>query len=80
MLIRIGVLKQVVAPREEVVEPRVSKQPDDVSSVVEWLCNLGLAKYEEVFVREEIDWDTLQWLTEEVYLLLHFMTLIGAIC
>ncbi|CAI9094532.1 OLC1v1030290C1 [Oldenlandia corymbosa var. corymbosa] len=37
----------------------------DVSPVLEWLRNLGLAKYEEIFVREEIDWDTLKWLTEE---------------
>ncbi|KAK6137114.1 hypothetical protein DH2020_029145 [Rehmannia glutinosa] len=38
----------------------------DVSPVVEWLRNLGLAKYEEIFVRQEIDWDALQCLTEEV--------------
>ncbi|OIT36530.1 PREDICTED: DNA cross-link repair 1A protein [Nicotiana attenuata] len=36
-----------------------------VSPVVEWLRNLGLAKYEEIFVREEIDWDALKSLTEE---------------
>ncbi|KAI5403918.1 hypothetical protein KIW84_051171 [Lathyrus oleraceus] len=36
-----------------------------VSAVVDWIRDLGLAKYEEVFVREEVDWDTLQWLTEE---------------
>lgn len=36
-----------------------------VSPVVDWLRNLGLAKYEHVFVREEVDFDTLQWLTEE---------------
>ncbi|KAM7507399.1 hypothetical protein LguiA_017852 [Lonicera macranthoides] len=41
------------------------RQAVDVSSVLEWLRSLGLAKYEEVFVREEIDWDSLQWLTEE---------------
>ncbi|TVU09690.1 hypothetical protein EJB05_43181, partial [Eragrostis curvula] len=33
--------------------------------VVEWLRDLGLSKYEEIFIREEIDWETLQWLTEE---------------
>lgn len=38
----------------------------NVSPVVEWLRNMGLAKYEEIFVRQEIDWDALQWLTEEV--------------
>ncbi|KAK9213092.1 hypothetical protein WN943_002479 [Citrus x changshan-huyou] len=37
----------------------------DVSPVVEFLHSLGLARYEEAFVREEIDWDTLKWLTEE---------------
>ncbi|KAL2517580.1 sterile alpha motif (SAM) domain-containing protein [Abeliophyllum distichum] len=37
----------------------------DVSHVLEWLRNLGLAKYEDVFMREEIDWDTLQCLTDE---------------
>ena len=71
---------QVVVPREDVEEPRVSRQSDDVPSVVEWLRSLGLAKYEDVFVREEIYWDTLQWLTEEVYLLLDSMILIEAIC
>ncbi|KAM0872563.1 hypothetical protein ACQ4PT_038674 [Festuca glaucescens] len=33
--------------------------------VVEWLRNLGLSKYEEIFTKEEVDWETLQWLTEE---------------
>uniref|UniRef100_A0ACD5YEW7 Uncharacterized protein n=1 Tax=Avena sativa TaxID=4498 RepID=A0ACD5YEW7_AVESA len=33
--------------------------------VVEWLRNLGLSKYEEFFTKEEVDWETLQWLTEE---------------
>ncbi|XP_011019314.1 PREDICTED: uncharacterized protein LOC105122097 isoform X2 [Populus euphratica] len=37
----------------------------DVSPVAKWLRNLGLERYEEDFVREEIDWETLQWLTEE---------------
>ncbi|KAJ4848875.1 hypothetical protein Tsubulata_044101 [Turnera subulata] len=37
----------------------------DESPVVRWLRNLGLERYEEAFVREEIDWDSLQWLTEE---------------
>ncbi|XP_051137492.1 uncharacterized protein LOC127255796 isoform X2 [Andrographis paniculata] len=36
-----------------------------VSPLVEWLKKLGLAKYEEIFVREEIDWEALQCLTEE---------------
>jgi hypothetical protein len=33
---------------------------------MEWLRNLGLSKYEEIFIKEEVDWETLQWLTEEV--------------
>ncbi|GJM98710.1 hypothetical protein PR202_ga15741 [Eleusine coracana subsp. coracana] len=33
--------------------------------VVEWLRELGLSKYEKIFIKEEIDWETLQWLTEE---------------
>lgn len=38
----------------------------DVSPFVEFLHSLGLSRYEEAFIHEEIDWDTLQWLTEEV--------------
>ena len=38
----------------------------DVSPVIEWIHSLGLGRYEEAFIREEIDWDTLQRLTEEV--------------
>ncbi|KAJ0091011.1 hypothetical protein Patl1_13732 [Pistacia atlantica] len=41
------------------------QQVVDVSPVVKFLHSLGLGRYEEAFVREEIDWDTLQWLTEE---------------
>ncbi|KAK4757876.1 hypothetical protein SAY87_019177 [Trapa incisa] len=37
----------------------------DVNPVLGWLCSLGLERYEEFFTREEIDWDSLQWLTEE---------------
>ncbi|WOG81518.1 hypothetical protein DCAR_0100668 [Daucus carota subsp. sativus] len=44
---------------------RSPQKPVDVSPVSEWLRSLGLSKYEEIFVREEIDWDSLQWLTEE---------------
>ncbi|PON61631.1 Receptor-like tyrosine-protein kinase [Trema orientale] len=56
---------QDVVLRHEDGEPQVSKKLADVSTVVEWLRGLGLAKYEDVFVREEIDWDSLRWLTEE---------------
>ncbi|KAF8088286.1 hypothetical protein N665_0546s0018 [Sinapis alba] len=38
---------------------------NDLSPVLKWVRSLGLAKYEDVFLREEIDWDTLQSLTEE---------------
>ncbi|KAK8503211.1 hypothetical protein V6N11_066476 [Hibiscus sabdariffa] len=51
----------------EVVDvPRLSpRQAVDVSPVVNWLNDLGLARYADAFVREEVDWDTLKWLTEE---------------
>ena len=38
----------------------------DVTHVLKWLEDLGLSRYAEVFIKEEIDWDSLQWLTEEV--------------
>ncbi|CAN8318709.1 unnamed protein product [Cochlearia groenlandica] len=38
---------------------------NDISPVLKWLRSLGLDKYEDVFMREEIDWDTLLSLTEE---------------
>ncbi|KAJ3705836.1 hypothetical protein LUZ61_009541 [Rhynchospora tenuis] len=37
----------------------------DLMPVMEWLRDLGLSRYEEIFIREEIDLDSLQWLTEE---------------
>ncbi|PWA72318.1 DNA repair metallo-beta-lactamase [Artemisia annua] len=40
-------------------------QLPQVSPVLEWLRNLGLSRYEEVFIREEVDWDSLRWLTDE---------------
>ncbi|KAJ6994537.1 uncharacterized protein [Populus alba] len=49
-----GVEGPVCGPKKVVVSP-----------VVKWLRNLGFERYEEDFVREEIDWETLQWLTEE---------------
>ncbi|CAH1426841.1 unnamed protein product [Lactuca virosa] len=36
-----------------------------ISPVSEWLHNLGLSRYEEVFIREEIDLESLRWLTDE---------------
>ncbi|KAL4650622.1 hypothetical protein ACB092_01G100800 [Castanea dentata] len=46
-------------------EPQIARQVVDVSTVLVWLRSLSLERYEDVFVREEIDWDALQWLTEE---------------
>ncbi|KAG0471037.1 hypothetical protein HPP92_015583 [Vanilla planifolia] len=43
--------------------------------VLEWLSTLGLGRYEEVFIREEIDWDALQWLTEEDLISIGIVTL-----
>nr|XP_043626144.1 uncharacterized protein LOC122597636 [Erigeron canadensis] len=40
-------------------------QIHDVSPISAWLQKLGLSRYEEVFIREEIDWDSLKWLTDE---------------
>ncbi|OWM84086.1 hypothetical protein CDL15_Pgr009333 [Punica granatum] len=45
--------------------PLYPAQVVDVNPVLGWLHSLGLERYEEAFVREEIDWDSLQWLTEE---------------
>ncbi|XP_004501410.1 uncharacterized protein [Cicer arietinum] len=53
--------ENVVLPNDDVNAKFVSK----ASPVVDWLRDIGLDKYEEVFVREEVDWETLQWLTEE---------------
>lgn len=41
-------------------------QTHNVSPLSVWLQNLGLSRYEEIFIREEIDWDSLKWLTDEV--------------
>ncbi|CAK9867445.1 unnamed protein product, partial [Sphagnum jensenii] len=37
----------------------------DVTPVVNWLEKLNLSRYASIFIKEEIDWDTLQWLTDE---------------
>ncbi|XP_065042284.1 uncharacterized protein LOC135675746 [Musa acuminata AAA Group] len=37
----------------------------DISLVTQWLQSLGLSKYKDIFVKEEINWETLQCLTEE---------------
>lgn len=36
-----------------------------VAPVIKWLHSLDLAKYEAAFIQQEIDWESLQWLTEE---------------
>ncbi|XP_061374934.1 DNA cross-link repair protein SNM1 [Gastrolobium bilobum] len=54
-----------VALSDGEMEVQFAPKVVSVSPVVDWLRDLGLSKYEDVFVREEVDWDTLQWLTEE---------------
>ncbi|OMO67040.1 hypothetical protein CCACVL1_20825 [Corchorus capsularis] len=62
----LSVDKEVQCLPEVVDGPPLSpRQAVDVSPVVKWLNNLGLAKYADAFVQEEVDWDTLKWLTEE---------------
>lgn len=51
---------------EQAPRPDEERPHQNSGQVLEWLRSLGLEKYKDVFVREEIDWDTLQWLTEEV--------------
>ncbi|XP_062159334.1 DNA cross-link repair protein SNM1 [Alnus glutinosa] len=55
---------EVVLPDDE-RKPQIPLQVVDISPVLEWLRSLSLERYGDIFVREEIDWDTLQWLTEE---------------
>ncbi|XP_026438803.1 uncharacterized protein LOC113337299 isoform X2 [Papaver somniferum] len=56
---------QTVAPPVDEARPGSTRQVVDTSRVIEWLRGLGLSKYEEAFVKEEVDWETLHWLTEE---------------
>ena len=46
------------------VDPSDPAAPE--APVIKWLRSLGLAKYETSFMEQEIDWESLQWLTEEV--------------
>ncbi|KAK1264339.1 DNA cross-link repair protein SNM1 [Acorus gramineus] len=66
--------KEVRIPTDE-INPRSLKQAVDTSPVISFLSNLGLSRYEDAFMREEIDWDTLQWLTEEDLLTLGIVAL-----
>lgn len=52
--------------RNQTSAPQKSGDKSRFSTVLKWLQGLGLSKYEDIFVREEIDWDTLKWLTDEV--------------
>ncbi|XP_021845558.2 DNA cross-link repair protein SNM1 isoform X1 [Spinacia oleracea] len=36
-----------------------------LAPIIEWLHGLDLAKYKAAFIQQEIDWESLQWLTEE---------------
>ncbi|KAI3938887.1 hypothetical protein MKW92_012510 [Papaver armeniacum] len=58
-------MQSVVAPPSAETTPGLTRQVGDTSRVIEWLRGLGLSKYEEAFVKEEVDWETLHWLTEE---------------
>ncbi|KAH9611351.1 hypothetical protein KSS87_006105 [Heliosperma pusillum] len=53
------------------VEPlQCSAKPAAETPVIKWLHSLGLAKYETAFIEQEIDWESLQWLTEKVCFLM----------
>ncbi|KAL5995147.1 hypothetical protein ACLOJK_025205 [Asimina triloba] len=56
---------ELIIQNEDTVLDSPQQQVVDVSPVLEWLRNLGLSKYEEAFIKEEIDWETLQWISEE---------------
>ncbi|KAI3957923.1 hypothetical protein MKW92_024405 [Papaver armeniacum] len=58
-------MQGVVDPPSAETTPRLTRQVGDTSRVIEWLRGLGLSKYEDAFVKEEVDWETLHWLTEE---------------
>lgn len=62
MVVKLSV--QVDTPKDE--NCNSLKSDIDASPVLKFLRSLGLSRYEEIFVKEEIDWDTLQLLTEEV--------------
>ncbi|KAI5076808.1 hypothetical protein GOP47_0008873 [Adiantum capillus-veneris] len=42
----------------------------DLTPVLRWLQTLNLSRYADIFVREEIDWDTLKCLTDEDFITL----------
>ncbi|CAK9317573.1 unnamed protein product [Citrullus colocynthis] len=55
----------LTSDKKQTSGPQQSGDNSRFSTVLKWLHDLGLSKYEDIFVREEIDWDTLQWLTDE---------------
>ncbi|KAG7944164.1 hypothetical protein I3843_15G085000 [Carya illinoinensis] len=57
-------VQEITVPSDE-SEPQIHRPIVDISPVLEWVRSLGLERYGDIFAREEIDWDTLQWLTEE---------------
>ncbi|XP_042963475.1 DNA cross-link repair protein SNM1 isoform X1 [Carya illinoinensis] len=57
-------VQDITVPSDE-SEPQIHRPIVDISPVLEWVRSLGLERYGDIFAREEIDWDTLQWLTEE---------------
>ncbi|CAO2821698.1 unnamed protein product [Amaranthus hypochondriacus] len=52
--------KETLCSSDKPSEPAAAEAP-----VIKWLHSLGLAKYETSFMEQEIDWESLQWLTEE---------------
>ncbi|KAL9240679.1 hypothetical protein vseg_014870 [Gypsophila vaccaria] len=54
-------------PQQSSHDPSVecSSKPVAETRVIKWLHSLGLAKYEAAFIQQEIDWESLQWLTEK---------------
>lgn len=64
---------QVSGPAGE-IKSDTPQQVVNVTPVLEWLRSLGLSRYEEAFIREEVDWETLQWLTEEVFICNSFIS------
>ncbi|GLJ10351.1 hypothetical protein SUGI_0126660 [Cryptomeria japonica] len=56
---------ETVASITDIPQEDIPKTVVDVTRVVKWLDTLGLSRYADLFIKEEIDWDTLQLLTEE---------------
>ncbi|XP_047313576.1 DNA cross-link repair protein SNM1-like [Impatiens glandulifera] len=66
----VVLLKDDVEPQShgQVVDGSPVQSPQGITNikpVLDWLQNLGLERYREVFIKEEVDWDTLLQLTEQ---------------